>query len=108
MTFSVVVDDVLEGIDWIIRGQDILPATAPQIHLAQILGAKRRQLYLHHPLVLGEDGQKLAKRLGSFSLRAMLEKGQTVEQLMGQAALAVGLLPRYRPLKRTDVKELFL
>jgi glutamyl-tRNA synthetase len=60
---AVVVDDAAQGVTEIIRGDDLLASTARQIHLQELLGFSR-PAYMHVPLVVDRDGQRLAKRRG--------------------------------------------
>ena len=71
---AVVVDDAVMGITEVVRGEDLLLATAQQILLYRALGREVPAFY-HAPLVLGEDGRRLAKRSGAHSLRALREAG---------------------------------
>lgn len=64
---AVVVDDIEQGITDIVRGADLLDSTPRQLWLYQLLGASVPR-YLHIPLVMREDGEKLSKRLGSAPL----------------------------------------
>ena len=64
---AVVVDDAAQGISHIVRGADLADNTARQILLQQALGAGRPK-YLHTPLVLAADGQKLSKQNGAQAL----------------------------------------
>ena len=61
---AVVVDDAAQGITHVVRGVDIADSTARQIHLQRQLGLPTPQ-YLHTPLVLAADGQKLSKQNGA-------------------------------------------
>ncbi len=61
---AVVVDDALQGITHVVRGEDLLDNTARQIVLQQHLSYARPQ-YLHTPLVLAVDGEKLSKQNGA-------------------------------------------
>ena len=61
---AVVVDDAAQGITHVVRGSDMADNTARQIHLQRQLGVPT-PLYLHTPLVLGADGQKLTKQNGA-------------------------------------------
>ncbi len=66
---AVVVDDVDAGITDVIRGDDLLDSTPRQILLYRALGwAKRIPRYCHLPLILGQDGLRLAKRHGDTRL----------------------------------------
>ena len=58
---AVVVDDYLQGITHIVRGSDLLDNTERQIWLGQILGYPQLE-YMHLPLAMNEQGQKLSKQ----------------------------------------------
>jgi glutamyl-Q tRNA(Asp) synthetase len=64
---AVVVDDAAQGITHVVRGQDLADNTARQILLQQALGLPIPR-YLHTPLVLGADGEKLSKQNGAQAL----------------------------------------
>ena len=64
---AVVVDDALQGITNVVRGADLLDNTPRQIALQQALDYPALQ-YLHTPLVMAEDGEKLSKQNGAEAL----------------------------------------
>ncbi|MDB5868303.1 MAG: Glutamate--tRNA ligase [Polaromonas sp.] len=64
---AVVVDDAAQGITDIVRGQDLADNTARQIGLQRALGLPTPR-YLHTPLVLGANGEKLSKQNGAQAL----------------------------------------
>ena len=64
---AVVVDDAAQGITHVVRGQDLADNTARQILLQRALDLPQPQ-YLHTPLVLGADGEKLSKQNGAQAL----------------------------------------
>jgi glutamyl-Q tRNA(Asp) synthetase len=64
---AVVVDDAWQGITHVVRGEDLTDNTARQIVLQQALGLPKPQ-YLHTPLVLGVNGEKLSKQNGAQAL----------------------------------------
>jgi len=64
---AVVVDDAAQGIDQVVRGDDLLSSSPRQAYLADLLGYPR-PTYAHVPLVLNADGKRLAKRDGAVTL----------------------------------------
>jgi glutamyl-Q tRNA(Asp) synthetase len=78
---AVVVDDAAQGITHIVRGQDLADNTARQILLQRALRVPQPQ-YLHTPLVLGANGEKLSKQNGAEALnlddpvKALMQAGQ--------------------------------
>jgi len=64
---AVVVDDANQGVTHIVRGEDLLDNTARQILLQKALGLPT-PIYMHTPLVLGENGEKLSKQNGAQAL----------------------------------------
>ena len=64
---AVVVDDAEQGITDIVRGCDLEESTSRQIHLQRLLGLPTPR-YLHVPVVLATDGQKLSKQTGAAPL----------------------------------------
>ena len=64
---AVVVDDAAQGITDVVRGADLADNTPRQIHLQRLLGLPVPR-YLHTPLVLGADGEKLSKQNGAQPL----------------------------------------
>lgn len=61
---AVVVDDADQGVTHVVRGEDLADNTPRQIHLQRLLGLPT-PAYLHTPLVLAADGQKLSKQNGA-------------------------------------------
>lgn len=104
--FCVVVDDLDHHISLVIRGEDILPSTGRQLALLDILGG-RPPVYLHHPLVKGDSGEKLSKRYRSFSLGALRQAGHSAASVLGMAAVRAGLLPQEKPLHPREIPGLF-
>jgi glutamyl-tRNA synthetase len=64
---AVVVDDAFQGVDEVVRGDDLLAGTGRQLWLSDQLGLPR-PAHAHVPLVLGPDGERLAKRHGAVTL----------------------------------------
>jgi glutamyl-tRNA synthetase len=74
-TFTSVVDDADHEITHIIRGEDHVTNTAVQIDLFQAVTSAALPRFAHLPLISDGGGEKLSKRLGSVSLRAMRKDG---------------------------------
>lgn len=89
--FSVTVDDLVEGVTHVIRGQDLLASTGRQIRLGRMLGRNVPATFVHHPLVLGDDGQKLSKSKGDTGIRELRAAGLTSGEVMARARQAAGL-----------------
>jgi glutamyl-Q tRNA(Asp) synthetase len=71
---SVVVDDALQGVTQIVRGQDLFWSTSVHRLLQALLGLSA-PAYRHHPLVLGSDGRKLSKSTRATALRTLRQDG---------------------------------
>ena len=73
-TLPSVVDDIDLGVTHVIRGEDHVANTAPQIQLFAALGAKPPE-FGHHNLLVGPDGQALSKRDRSFAIEGLRAEG---------------------------------
>jgi len=94
---AVVVDDADQGVGEVVRGDDLLETTPRQIHLARLLGVPEPE-YLHVPLVVGLDGERLAKRHGAATLEDQRRAGRQPEDLIALFAVSLGLAePGERP-----------
>jgi glutamyl-tRNA synthetase len=100
---AVVVDDADQGITHVLRGDDLEPSTPRQIELWRALEPGAPPRYLHVPLVVDRDGQRLGKRHGSLSVRAVLASGVPVERLVGWLAWSAGLLPDPAPARPSEL-----
>jgi glutamyl-tRNA synthetase len=94
---AVVVDDHDQGIEEVVRGDDLLPATAAQALLCDLL-AVPRPAWAHVPLVLGPDGARLAKRHGAVTLADLRAGGVDADDVRAGLAVSLGLAePGERP-----------
>lgn len=73
---SVVVDDALQAITHVTRGQDMQPCTDVHVLLQALLGLPS-PFYTFHRLILDDDGRKLSKSVRSMALRQMRAAGWT-------------------------------
>ncbi len=87
---AVVVDDADQGVTLVVRGDDLVSSTPRQIHLARLLGIAPPS-YAHVPLVLAEDGSRLAKRHGSVTLADRLAAGDSPARVLGRLGASLGL-----------------
>jgi glutamyl-tRNA synthetase len=84
--FASPVEDWLDGITHVIRGDDHVSNTPKQIQILRALGSEI-PTYAHVPNVFGEDGKKLSKRHGAVSVSEFREAGYTAPALMNFLAL---------------------
>ena len=105
--FAVVVDDLRQGVDLVIRGRDLLSATPTQIRLARLLGREMPAVFAHHLLIRRPDGSKLSKADGDTSVRDLRAAGRTAPEIIGEAAAAIGLIDAPRPIEAAEVSSLF-
>lgn len=76
---AVVIDDAAAGVDQVVRGDDLLSSSPRQAYLLGLLGHPQ-PTYAHVPLVLNEDGARLAKRDGAITL-AEIGVGNALRQI---------------------------
>jgi glutamyl-tRNA synthetase len=87
---AVVVDDGLQKVTDVVRGDDLLPSTPRQVLLQQMLGIETPS-YLHIPLVLGVDGERLAKSHGATTLTELRETGVSAAAVMSWVGVSLEL-----------------
>jgi glutamyl-Q tRNA(Asp) synthetase len=84
---SVVVDDAAQGITDVVRGRDLLAATA--VHrLLQVFLDLPQSVYRHHSLILDADGSKLSKSTRATGLRELRAAGATAQDIRRTVGLA--------------------
>ncbi len=83
---AVTVDDALQGVTLVTRGADLLAATHLHRVLQALLGLPEPE-YLHHRLLKGPDGRRLAKRDGSLTLAALREAGRSPSEVRAMVGL---------------------
>ena len=81
---TVTVDDALQGVTLVTRGEDLFEATHIHRLLQALLGVPT-PLYHHHELIAGPDGKRLAKRDKSLTIRALRESGKGAGEVIEMA-----------------------
>lgn len=89
---AVVVDDAEQGIDQVVRGDDLLPSTPRQAYLASLLNIPVPE-YAHVPLVVNSDGARLAKRDGAVTLADLGARGVSAAEVRNILLDSLGLPP---------------
>lgn len=89
---AVVLDDHRDGVTEVVRGADLLAATAVQQQISAALGLPRPRTG-HVPLLLGPDGRKLSKSHGSTELAALRAAGWTADDVWALLLPLLGLPP---------------
>ena len=105
--FAVVVDDLEQGVDVVVRGEDLLESTGRQLRLARLLGRHEPPRFLHHPLLRGRDGRKLSKSAHDTGLRELRAEGRSRGEVLGLAAHLSGLVDVARPIAPDRLGDLF-
>ena len=106
--FAATVDDHRQSVTLVIRGADLLASTGRQIALARMLGRPAPAVFLHHPLILKPGGGKLSKSSGDTGVRELRAAGVSAPEVIGRAALAVGLIRAPASIPAAEVARLFV
>lgn len=89
---AVVVDDIEQGVNEVVRGADLISSTSRQCYLAQkLVPTQPVPNYLHAPLMLDSSGERMSKRDGSESLSEWRREGRSSSQLLAYLMKSVGL-----------------
>jgi glutamyl-tRNA synthetase len=88
---AVVVDDADQGVEEVVRADDLLPSTPRQVLLARLLDLPV-PAYAHVPLVLGPGGDRLAKRDGAVTLEDRLALGESPADVVRLLAASLGMV----------------
>jgi glutamyl-tRNA synthetase len=103
---AVVVDDAAQGIAEVVRGDDLLASTPRQVHLAELLGLAVPG-YAHVPLVLGPDGERMAKRHGAVGLDDQTRIGRDPWSVLGLLGSSLGLCQSEAAVRPIDLLDAF-
>jgi glutamyl-tRNA synthetase len=103
---AVVLDDAAMRITDVLRGYDLLDSTPRQLMLYEALELAAPR-FAHVPLLLGDDGKRLAKRHGALSLRALRENGVPPQRVIGALAAVSGLHDRIESIDASELMNGF-
>ena len=103
---AVVIDDSRQGISKVIRADDLLDSTLRQIALYKKLTLTAPQFH-HIPLVVGEDGKRLAKRHGDYKISSLRKMGIKANKILGYLAYTCGWLNQIEELSIQDCLSIF-
>jgi len=104
---AVVVDDARQGVTDVVRGDDLIRSTARQILLYRMLKLDTTPDWWHLPLVIGEDGRRLAKRHGDTRIAWYREQGVASERVIGLLAHWSGAAARREPMSARQLVDRF-
>ena len=104
---AVVVDDARQGINCIVRGDDLIDSAARQLWLYQMLELQPPAHYIHLPLVVGEDGRRLAKRHGDTRIDFYRKSKVTPERIIGLLAYWSGITNQRIEMDATEFANNF-
>ncbi|MFT3861394.1 tRNA glutamyl-Q(34) synthetase GluQRS [Micropruina sp.] len=99
---AVVVDDVAQGIDQVVRGDDLLSSSPRQAWLTRQLGGSVAQ-YLHVPLAVNAEGRRLAKRDQAVTLAELTTRGINAGRVLSLLAHSLGLAGPDEPVRAADL-----
>lgn len=94
---AVVVDDRAMGVTEVLRGDDLLPSAFRQLELYRFF-RWQPPTFAHVPLVVGEDGRRLAKRHGDTRISLLRDRNVSAARLVGLLAWSAGLRQTIEPL----------
>jgi glutamyl-tRNA synthetase/glutamyl-Q tRNA(Asp) synthetase len=106
--FAVTVDDLAQGVNLVIRGDDLLSSTGRQLQLSRLLGRQEPPRFLHHALIMKTATQKLSKADRDTSVRDLRRAGVTREDVFGRALAAAGLVPSSAMMDRRAAEDLIV
>jgi glutamyl/glutaminyl-tRNA synthetase len=104
--FAAAVDDYVQGVTLVIRGDDLLESTGRQLQLARLVGRKSPPRFLHHPLIMKSAAQKLSKSDRDSGVRDLRAAGWRAESVIGEAAARAGLIAAKRDIRADEVSRI--
>ena len=104
--FAATVDDFVQGITHVVRGEDLLSSTGRQIRLGRLIGRDTPAVFLHHPLIMKSREQKISKADGDTGIRDLRAAGWSPGRVIGEAAARGGLIDAPHELVIEDLVRL--
>lgn len=104
--FAATVDDYVQGVTLVVRGDDLLESTGRQLQLARLIGRPTPPRFLHHPLILKSASQKLSKSDRDTGVRDLRAAGRPPESVIGEAAARAGFIAVKRDVHARDVSTI--
>lgn len=104
--FAVVVDDIAQGVDQIVRGDDLLASAPRQAWLTIGLGGTPAR-YAHVPLAVDRTGARLAKRNKAVTLAELAARGHGPDEVLHRLAVSLHLVPPTERIRLTELLTVF-
>lgn len=101
---AVVVDDLLQGVTDVVRGEDLLASAAMQQRLYRALGSPPPRWW-HLPLVHDAEGRRMAKRRDSTSLASLRAAGADPDRVVGLVAWWIGAQRQREPMTTEEFRQ---
>ena len=103
--FTAALDDALMGITEVVRSRDLISSSPWQVYIQRLFGFEPPR-FLHIPLLLDEDGKRMAKRDFSLSLR-QIRQHYAPEEVVGRLGYLAGLQASPAPKTAAELLALF-
>jgi len=104
---AVVVDDAAQSVEEVVRGADLAESACRQLLLYELLDLTPRPRYVHVPLMLAANGDRLAKRHGAVSLDDRRRRGETAAEVLAFLASTIGLADPGEPITTAELRARF-
>ena len=101
------IDDTVQQITLVVRGQDLLGSTGRQIRMARMLGRSDPPVFAHHALIMKSASQKLSKSDRDSGVGDLRAAGWSPEDVIGRAVSLAGLAGAASRLAARDLPSLF-
>jgi glutamyl/glutaminyl-tRNA synthetase len=101
------IDDAVQGVTLVVRGQDLLASTGRQMRLARLIGRAEPASFVHHPLVMKSGTQKLSKSDGDTGIGNLRAAGWSADRIIARAVVLAGLSDTARSMSAAELPGLF-